>query len=69
MSITADRMRELVGNRVRLQVAEGGGATSLEGRVTSCLESDDGLVVFLTEDGGSTRTIHYHHIEAVEPVA
>lgn len=62
-------MRELVGNRVRLQVADGGDASSLEGRVTSCLESDDGLVVFLTDDAGSTRTIHYHHIEAVEPIA
>lgn len=69
MSVTADRMRELVGKNVRLNVAEGSGATSLEGRVTSCLESDDGLVVFLTEDGGETRTIHYHHIAEVEPVA
>jgi hypothetical protein len=53
---------------VRLRVGAAGGGNSVEGRVASCLESADGLVVFMTDDGGATRTIHYQHIEAVEPL-
>lgn len=59
-------MRELVGSRVRVRLAPAGGGESVEGKVVGCLESDDGLVVYLGAEGGSRRTIHYQHIEAVE---
>jgi hypothetical protein len=61
-------MRELVGSRVRVRLVPTGGGDSVEGRVVSCLESADGLVAYLADEGGATQTIHYQHIEAVEPV-
>jgi hypothetical protein len=62
-------MRELVGSRVRVRLAPARDGDVLEGRVVSCLESADGLVVYLADDSGTTQTIHYQHIEAAEPLA
>lgn len=67
MSVTAGRMRELVGRRVRLRLAPAWGGGELRGRVSRCLESADGLVVFLEDDAGRPQTVHYQHIEAAEP--
>jgi hypothetical protein len=68
MSVTAERMRELVGTRVGVRLAPAGGGESLQGKVVSCRESADGLVVYLADDSGATQTIHYQHIEAVQPL-
>jgi hypothetical protein len=62
-------MRELVGSRVRVRLAPARDGDVLEGQVVSCLESADGLVVYLGDESGATQTIHYQHIEAVEPLA
>jgi hypothetical protein len=68
VSVTDERMRELVGTRVGVRLAAAGGGESVQGKVVSCLESADGLVVYLADDSGDTRTIHYQHIEAVQPL-
>jgi len=59
-------MRELKGKVVRLTLmpAEGGG--ELKGLVVNCLESADGLVVYVNDQAGRTHTLHYHHIAEAE---
>jgi hypothetical protein len=67
--MTRDEVRKFVGQRVTLKLApQAPGAPSLTGRLEGTLDAADGLVVTVVPDGappGTTRTIHYHYIEAI----
>ncbi len=69
--MTRDEVRKFVGQRVTLKLApQAPGAPSLTGRIEGALDAADGLVVTVAPDGappGTTRTIHYHYIEAISP--
>lgn len=70
--MTRDEIRRHVGKRVTLKLApQAPGAPTLTGRIEGVLEALDGLVVTVVPEGappGTTRTIHYHYIEAITPV-
>ena len=69
--MTSDEIRKFVGKRVTLKLAPGApGAPSLTGRIEGALDAADGMVVTVAPDGappGTTRTIHYHYIQAITP--
>lgn len=67
----AENLRRQVGRRVTLRLAPGAETEVLTGRVLGVLDALDGLVVTVEPDGapGTRRTLHYHHIAAVEPAA
>ncbi len=71
--MTREEIRKHVGQRVTLKLApQAPGAPSLTGRIEGVQDAADGLVVTVIPDGapaGTTRTIHYHYIEAITPAA
>jgi hypothetical protein len=70
--MTRDEIRKHVGKRVTLKLApQAPGAPSLTGRIEGVLDAADGLVVTVVPDGSpaTPRTIHYHYIEAITPIA
>lgn len=70
--MTRDQVRRHVGKRVTVKLTpQAPGAPSVTGRIEGVLDAADGLVVTLVPDGappGTTRTIHYHYIEAIAPL-
>ena len=54
--------------RVQLSLTFAGGGLVLKGRIVSCLESADGLVVYLVDEAGKSHTIHYQHIDKLLPL-
>ena len=66
--VSADLVRSLQSRSVALTLTDAAGGGSLRGRIVSCLESADGLVVFLVDTDGNTETIHYQHIAELEPL-
>lgn len=57
-------LRQHKGRHVRLLVHPG--PEELSGRIRGLLDSDDGLVVFVLDDGGRLHTVHYHLIASVQ---
>jgi hypothetical protein len=66
--VSADLVRSFQGRSVALTLTDAASGGSLRGRIVSCLESADGLVVFLVDTDGNTETIHYQHIAELEPL-
>jgi hypothetical protein len=66
--VTAASVRELKGRQVQLVLTFAGGGVVLKGRIVSCLESADGLVVYLVDGAGRSHTIHYQHIDKLLPL-
>lgn len=60
-------LREHQGRHVRLLVHPG--PEELNGQIRGLLDSADGLVVFVLDDGGRLHTVHYHLIAAVSAAA
>jgi len=69
VSVSQQRMRALKGKIVRLTLTSAEGGGELRGLVVSCLESADGLVVYINDETGRTRTLHYQHIAEAEPAS
>jgi hypothetical protein len=69
--MTREEIRKHLGKRVTLKLAPGApGAPGLTGRIEGVLDAADGMVVTVVPDGapqGTTRTIHYHYIQAIAP--
>jgi hypothetical protein len=66
--VTAASVREMQGRQVQLTLTFAGGGLLLKGRIASCLESADGLVVYLVDEAGTSHTIHYQHIDKLLPL-
>jgi hypothetical protein len=64
--VSAELVRSLKGHSAKLQLSAAGGGGELQGRIVSCLESADGLVVYLLDPDGRSHTIHYQHIASLE---
>lgn len=66
---TAQRFRDLNGERVALELTTAGGGGSLTGRIVGTLEAADGLVVVLERDADSRRmSVNYQHVAEVRPL-
>ena len=64
---TAQRFRELNGERVALELTPAGGGGSLTGRIVGTLEAADGLVVVVEREGDSRRvSVNYQHVADVQ---
>ncbi len=63
-----EELRRLKGRRARLELTPAGGGGELSGRIDNCLESADGLVVYLSDDSGRGHTVHHQHIAQVTPL-
>ncbi len=61
-SVTPQQTRDLKGRRVHITLDASQGAQQIQGLLTGCLESADGLVVYVQEDAGKMHTVHYQHI-------
>lgn len=68
MTVNADDLRGLKGTRVRVTLTAPAGGGTLEGDVAGLLEAADGLVLFLNDQDGSPRSIHYQQIDSLEPL-
>ena len=66
--VTAASVREMNGHQVQVSLTFAGGGLVLKGRIVSCLESADGLVVYLVDEAGKSNTIHYQHIDKLVPL-
>jgi len=66
--VSADFVRSLKGRPAVVRLTSAGGGGSVRGTISQCLESADGLVVFVVDEGGRSHTIHYQHIAELEPL-
>jgi len=66
--VSADLVRSLKGRSAKLRLSGAGGGGELEGKIVSCMESADGLVAYVLDSDGRSHTIHYQHIDSLEPV-
>jgi hypothetical protein len=65
--VTAELVRAMKGRLAKLSLSDAGGGGKVEGRIVSCMESADGLVVYVLDAEGRSHTIHYQHIASLEP--
>lgn len=63
---TAQRLRELKGERVALELTSAAGGGSVTGRIVGTLEAADGLVVVVERDADARRvSVNYQHVAEV----